>query len=255
MLPPVSQPRASEEERVTPQPPGGSQPEYPPPQNPPAGQPPYGATPPGPMNAGHYGGPAFPQGTAQPGGPSGGRAFPLLLFGVLVPSVLITVIAVVLAFGARIGSSDASPSEGENPFVALGTEDPQRQEPDCLEIVEPSLDSLVQRSAPCGSRESDYEVVRSNPVDSLECPSESYSRIAVDGRGYCLMPDVRADDCMREGSPDELRTKVDCSAVEADLRVAEVLPTTDGQCPVETEWYMDYPVPGRTLCLTPVSAI
>lgn len=185
---------------------------------------------------------------------SGGS--PLLLFSVIAPIVLVALVATLVAVGARTDSTEegfGGATSEELGSEAGGADD---SEGSCLDIVDPSIESGVQRPAICGSRDSDYEVVSSTTSPPLECPSEAYSRLVREGSGYCLIPDVRKGDCMRSGAPTEFRTKVRCVDVEADLRITKVASAADeALCPIGTTWYMRYPDPGETLCAERVSAV
>ncbi|NHD18257.1 MULTISPECIES: LppU/SCO3897 family protein [Actinopolyspora] len=181
---------------------------------------------------------------------------PLLLFSVITPIVLVALVATLVGLGARTdptGEVFGGTTSEELGSEAGGAED---SEGPCLNIVDPDIETGVQRPATCGSRDSDYEVVRTTTSPPLECPSDAYSRLVREGSGYCMIPDVRKGDCMRIGAPTEFRTKVRCVDAEADLRITKVVSGADEtRCPIGTNWYMSYPDPGETLCAQRISAI
>ncbi|NYH79116.1 hypothetical protein FHR84_002450 [Actinopolyspora biskrensis] len=204
-----------------------------------------------------WGGPNAAWEARSPRARLGGKArSPLLLFSVIAPIVLIALVATLVGVGARTESAEEAFGGGTGEELGSEAGGADGPEGSCLNIVDPSIEAGVQRPATCGSRDSDYEVVRSTSSPPLECPSDAYSRLVREGSGYCLIPDVRKGDCMRIGAPTEFRTKVRCVDAEADLRITKVASGVDEMlCPVGTTWYMSYPEPGETLCAERISAI
>lgn len=218
---------------------------------------------------GHYGGP-HRFGSPQAGYPDPRqRMYPysgngdrftnrglIITLSIVGPVLLIGLVTVLVWVSTTVGAStdtagDARPTwspESTSPRADSQSVDGGLRPGDCVNVSVPDKDGLIYFPASCDSSLSDYKVVRrmQPPVD---CANQYGAITSSDGIGYCLILDVREKDCVDRGDSTEVETKVSCDDPSASIRITSVVESENPrECSSDTERYLTYPDPVRTIC-------
>ncbi|CAL99896.1 hypothetical protein A8924_0950 [Saccharopolyspora erythraea NRRL 2338] len=208
----------------------------------PPGQAPHAQMPPGQVPPGQvppqgqgFGPPPVPP---QPSKGGGGALAAKIISGV----VALAVVGLIL-LGINMVSGSGAPEAGE-----------------CLNLTNNSTVNPDWEVAPCGSADSDFVIAKQ--LGGSESCGEDFSEVSKSGRrtsGYtlCLVPDVKAGDCMNIPQYMGLEEKVACGDADANMEILSVENSTAGEsaCDYDQEFqYIVYnePAPGRTICMKQV---
>lgn len=162
------------------------------------------------------------------------------------------------------GSTDLGSEAGSDPETGSGPTEPagpglsRLGEGDCVNLISPRRAAPIFVQAPCGSGDSDHVVATSMAGSVPRCPGDAYVQLTMpDGSGYCLMMDVEAGDCVDLGKASDVETKVSCGDSSAGVKITTAGPSAAGEsvCRPDSDRYVRYPDPGRTVCWKTLSGV
>ncbi|CAL99895.1 hypothetical protein A8924_0949 [Saccharopolyspora erythraea NRRL 2338] len=174
-------------------------------------------------------------------------------------AALVLVVVVILVFALNGGRDDnqaggetgggTSPTTSKTRPTTTSSETGSGIEVgDCVALSVQSGGSLTEE--PCGSADSDYEIVEvKSGEDKNGCP-DNYSN-TYSGDTYCMVLDVVVGDCLTGYSEDDsvLPLKEECASPAAVDQVTKVdtNPTAEQVCKPEEGWY-SFQDPPFTAC-------